>query len=162
MPTDPNTAFLFFAAGLIGIYGELCFPGTVVPGVAGGVVFLLGIAGFMQMGLRWSAVFLLLAGFVFLATEALLHTRWVFAAAGVLLVIAGSIRLHDGIRPVLAASVAAPLAVITLVLLCVAVRASENKNHKEGVVFWHCYDIFSSVGRTVPSRDSTRADGIEG
>ena len=146
MPTDPNIAFLFLAAGLIGIYAEFCFPGTVIPGAAGGVVFLLGIAGFVKMGVRWSAVFLVAGGFVFLFAEALMHSSWVLAAGGVVLVILGSIRLHSGMRPLLAVLVAAPLAVFTVVLLSVAVRASENKNQKEGVVFWHSDDIFSSVG----------------
>ena len=146
MPTDPNTAFLFFAAGLLGIYAEFCFPGAVVPGAAGGVLFLLGVAGFLEMGVRWSAVCLVIAGFVLLAADALLHTRWVLAAGGVVLVAAGAIRLHDGMRPMRAALVAVPLAAITVALLCIAVRGSENKNHKKGVVFWHSDDIFSAVG----------------
>jgi membrane-bound ClpP family serine protease len=162
MPTDPNIAFLFLAAGLIGIYAEFCFPGTVIPGAAGGVLFLLGFAGFVEMGVRRSAVCFVAAGFVLLAAEVFLHTRWALAAAGVILIAAGSSRLHEGLRPVLAAPVAGALAVITAVLLCLAVRASANKNHKEGVVFWHSDDIFSSVGVIVPKGNGTQAGGIEG
>ena len=155
MPTDPNVAFLFFATGLTGIYAEFCFPGTVIPGAAGGVLFLLGIAGFVEMRVKWSAVCLMLAGFVLLAAEAFLQTRWVLASAGVVSIVAGSFRLHERMHPVLAALVAAPLAVITVVLLSVAMRASANKNQKEGVVFWHSNDIFSSVGGYFPERDNT-------
>jgi membrane-bound ClpP family serine protease len=70
MPTDPNTALLFFTAGLLGIYAEFCFPGTVIPGAVGGVFYLLSIAGFVGMGVRWSAACMMLAGFILLAAEA--------------------------------------------------------------------------------------------
>lgn len=161
MPTNPNTALMFFAAGLLGVYAEFCFPGTVLPGVAGGVLFLLGIAGFVEMGVRWSAALLVVAGFVLSAAEAVLHARWVLAAAGVLAIVTGTIRLHDGMRPLLAASVAGPLAVITILLLCIAVRAGENKKQKIGVVFWPSDDIFSSMG-DVPlgRRDLHAADKV--
>jgi membrane-bound ClpP family serine protease len=159
MPTDPNTALLFFAAGLLGIYAEFCFPGIVLPGVAGGVLFLLSIAGFVEMGARWSGALLMLAGFALLAADALFHRRWMLAAAGVILIVAGAIRLHEGMRPLLAASVAGPLAVITVLLLSIAVRASENKKQKVGVVFWHADDIFSSVGDAPHGRSGPRAGG---
>jgi len=158
MPTDPNTALLFFAAGLLGIYAELCFPGTVIPGALGGVFLLLSIAGFVEMGVRWSAACMMLAGFLLLAGEAVWHTRWVLATAGVVLVVIGAIRLHAGMRPVLAASIVGPLAIITVALLSIAIRASENKKHKEGIVFWHSDDIFSSVGSTPAKPGSTRLD----
>ncbi len=155
MPTDPNTALLFFVAGLLGIYAEFCFPGTVIPGAAGGVLFLLSIAGFVEIGVRWSAVCILVGGFVLLAAEALLHTRWVLATAGVVLVAAGSMRLHNGIRPGLAVAVTVPLAIITVVLFSTAVRARENKNQKVGVVFWRTEAIFSFVGVDIPRRNGT-------
>ena len=161
MPTDPNSALMFFAAGLFGIYAEFCFPGTVLPGAAGGVLFLLGIAGFVEMGVRWSAALLVLAGFVLLAAEAVLHTRWVLAGAGVPLIVTGTIRLHAGMRPLLAASVAWSLAVISILLLSIAVRAGENKKQKIGVVFWPSDDIFSSVGDVpIGLRDPHAADKV--
>jgi len=80
-------------------------------------------------------------------------TRWVLASAGVILVIIGSIRLHDGMRPLLAFAVAGLLAVIAEVLFSIAVLASENKKQEKGVVFWHSDDIFSSVGSTSTTRE---------
>ena len=148
MPTDPNIALLFAAAGLLGIYGEFCFPGAVIPGAAGGVLFLLSIAGFVEMGARLSAAIFLLAGFALLAAEAWFHTRWILAIAGTTLIVIGAVRLHEHMHPWLATAVSMPLAMLTVFLFFIAVRASENKKHKEGVVFWHPDDIFSSVGIT--------------
>lgn len=39
---------LFIAAGLLGIYAELLRPGKVIPGVVGGVLLMLGVAGITQ------------------------------------------------------------------------------------------------------------------
>ena len=88
MPTDPNTAMCFFAAGLLGIYAEFCFPGAVPPGAVGGVLFLLSIAGFVEMAARASGALLMLAGFALLAADAVYHTQWKLAAAGVIFIVA--------------------------------------------------------------------------
>jgi hypothetical protein len=41
---DPNLALVLMALGIAGIYIELCWPGKILPGVAGGVLFLVGFA----------------------------------------------------------------------------------------------------------------------
>jgi membrane-bound ClpP family serine protease len=39
---------LLAAAGLCGVYAEFIWPGKVIPGAAGGVLLMLGIAGMMK------------------------------------------------------------------------------------------------------------------
>src|SRR5262249_41951515 len=142
----------------IGIYAEFCFPGTVIPGSAGGVLFLLSIAAFVEMGVRPAAALMVVAGFILITLDAWSHARWVLASAGAVLIMTGFARLHPGMRPLLSASIGAPLAIITTLLLSIAVQASENKKQKGGVVFWHSDDIFSSVGST----PKTKAFTVEG
>ena len=48
MVTDPNLAIVLIAIGVLGIYAELCRPGRVVPGVLGGVAFLVGVASLVN------------------------------------------------------------------------------------------------------------------
>ena len=45
---DPNSAILLIAFGTLAIYAELCRPGRVVPGVLGGVAFLVGVASLVN------------------------------------------------------------------------------------------------------------------
>jgi membrane-bound ClpP family serine protease len=66
---------LLAAAGLCGIYAEFIWPGKVIPGAAGGVLLMLGIAGMMRgpVDLRAAA---LLGTPCALLTFALLAIAW--------------------------------------------------------------------------------------
>jgi membrane-bound ClpP family serine protease len=50
---------LLAVAGLCGVYAEFIFPGKVIPGAAGGVLLMLGIAGMMKGPVElWAVAFL--------------------------------------------------------------------------------------------------------
>ena len=66
---------LLVATGLCGIYAEFIWPGRVIPGAAGGVVLMLGIAGMMKDGVDLRAV-VLLGTPMALLTAALLAIAW--------------------------------------------------------------------------------------
>lgn len=46
--SDPNIALAMMALGAAGVYAELCLPGKVIPGVVGGVLFLVGLASLLN------------------------------------------------------------------------------------------------------------------
>ena len=66
---------LLVVAGLCGIYAEFIWPGRVIPGAAGGVVLMLGIAGMIKGGVDLRAV-VLLGTPLALLTAALLAIAW--------------------------------------------------------------------------------------
>ena len=66
---------LLVVVGLCGIYAEFIWPGKVIPGAAGGVVLMLGIAGMMKGPVDLRAVVLLGTPFTLL-TLALLAIAW--------------------------------------------------------------------------------------
>jgi membrane-bound ClpP family serine protease len=66
---------LLVVAGLCGIYAEFIWPGRVIPGAAGGVVLMLGIAGMIKDGVDLRAV-VLLGTPLALLTAALLAIAW--------------------------------------------------------------------------------------
>ena len=66
---------LLAVAGLCGIYAEFIWPGRVLPGAAGGVVLMLGIAGMIRDGVDLHAL-LLLGTPLALLTAALLAIAW--------------------------------------------------------------------------------------
>jgi len=47
--THPDTAWIALIVGLLGVYFEFCKPGWVIPGVAGGVLAMLGTASLVRM-----------------------------------------------------------------------------------------------------------------
>lgn len=48
MVSDPNLALILITLGTLAIYAELCRPGRVVPGVVGGVAFMVGLASLVN------------------------------------------------------------------------------------------------------------------
>ena len=66
---------LLAAAGLGGVYAEFIWPGKVIPGAAGGVLLMLGIAGMMKGPVDLGAVVMLGTPFALL-TIALLAIAW--------------------------------------------------------------------------------------
>jgi len=66
---------LLVVTGLCGIYAEFIWPCKVIPGAAGGVLLMLGIAGMMRGPIDASAV-VLLGTPVALLTIALLTIAW--------------------------------------------------------------------------------------
>jgi len=66
---------LLVVTGLCGIYAEFIWPCKVIPGAAGGVLLMLGIAGMMRGPVDASAV-VLLGTPVALLTIALLTIAW--------------------------------------------------------------------------------------
>ena len=66
---------LLVVAGLCGIYAEFIWPCRVIPGAAGGVVMMLGIAGMNRDGVNLRAA-LLLGTPLALLTALLLAIAW--------------------------------------------------------------------------------------
>ena len=66
---------LLVAAGLCGIYAEFIWPCKVIPGAAGGVVLMLGLAGMMKGPVDAGAIALLGAPLALL-TIGLLAIAW--------------------------------------------------------------------------------------
>jgi hypothetical protein len=66
---------LLVVAGLCGIYAEFIWPCRVIPGAAGGVVLMLGLAGIMKGPVDAHAV-VLLGTPIALLTIVLLAIAW--------------------------------------------------------------------------------------
>ncbi len=66
---------LLVAAGLCGVYAEFIWPCKVIPGAAGGVVLMLGLAGMMKGPVDAGAIVLLGAPLALL-TIGLLAIAW--------------------------------------------------------------------------------------
>lgn len=51
MIADPQWALVAVVVGILGIYVEFIRPGTVAPGIAGGVALLVGLASLVRSGM---------------------------------------------------------------------------------------------------------------
>jgi membrane-bound serine protease (ClpP class) len=130
--SDPNIAFILLILGALGIYAEFSSPGLIFPGVAGGILVLLGLSALSVLPINWAGAALLLLSFTFFVLEAKFTSHGVLGTGGVVAMILGSLLLVDGppemrIRVSTALAVTLPFAAITLFLVSLAVRARAQR-----------------------------------
>jgi len=81
---DPNIAFILMMVGLAGLYFELSNPGTVFPGVIGGICLLLAFFAFQTLPINFIGILLILLAFIFFILEIKVTSYGLLSLAGLL------------------------------------------------------------------------------
>ena len=93
--TDPNIAYILMMVGTLGIFFELSNPGSVLPGVIGGISLILAFFAFQSLPINWAGVLLILFGLVLLVVEIKVASHGVLTVGGIVAMLLGSIMLYD-------------------------------------------------------------------
>ena len=131
---DPNIAFLLGALGVIFLYVEFTHPGMVAPGVVGAIALVLALFAFHLLPINYTGVILIILALVLFALEATVTSHGVLAAGGMVAMVFGALILVDSpmpgvrIRLSTALGVTLPLALITVILLRLAIAAHKRKS----------------------------------
>jgi membrane-bound serine protease (ClpP class) len=130
---DPNVGFILLIVGALGLYVEFNSPGLILPGVAGGILLLMGASSLSVLPLSWVGVSLLLLGATLFVLEAHFASHGVLGTGGTVALVLGALMLIDGppemqIHLATALSVSIPFALITMFLLSLAIKARRNKS----------------------------------
>lgn len=130
---DPNIAFILGALGLVLLYIEFTHPGTVAPGVIGAACVIVALYAFNLLPLNYAGVALILLALALLALEVKVSSHGVLALGGIVALVIGALILVQSpwpegrIRLSTALGAALPLAVITTILLRLALAARKRK-----------------------------------
>jgi len=139
---DPNIAFLLGALGVACLWIEFTHPGMVLPGVVGAIAIVLALFAFHLLPVNYAGVVLILMALALFGLEAKVGSHGVLAAGGIVSMLIGALILVNSplpggsIRLATALAVTLPLAVITVVLLRLAIAARLRKavTGKEGLI----------------------------
>jgi membrane-bound serine protease (ClpP class) len=112
---NPNTVFLLFTLGLIGIGFELFHPGAILPGSIGGVSLILALYGLAQLPTTIAGVLLILLAFGLFVAEAFIVSHGALAGGGIVSLIFGGLLLFDTDSDAFEISV--PIVIFTAALL---------------------------------------------
>ncbi|WP_353571140.1 nodulation protein NfeD [Candidatus Albibeggiatoa sp. nov. BB20] len=93
--TDPNVAYILMLLGVYGLFFELMNPGSVVPGVVGGICLILALFAFQVLPVNYTGILLILLGYSFMIAEAFIPSFGILGIGGVVAFIVGSIILLD-------------------------------------------------------------------
>ena len=139
---NPNIAYMLMMLGIVGIYLELQNPGTIFPGVVGGISILLALYAFQILPVNYVGIALIILAVALFIFEANTPTFGLLTTGGVVAMLAGSFLLTSGNPTLFSVSwkvilptVALAAAVTVLVLLkVVRARVSKPVSGREGLV----------------------------
>ena len=129
---DPNIAFIILILGALGVYIEFSSPGLIAPGVAGGILVLLGLSALSVLPINWIGVALLALAVALFVLEAFFVSHGILSIGGSVAMVLGALLLVEGppemrIRLGTALGVTLPFAAITVFLLTLIIRARRGK-----------------------------------
>jgi membrane-bound serine protease (ClpP class) len=140
--SDPNVAYILMMMGIYGILFEIYSPGTIFPGVIGGISIILALYAFQTIPISFAGLALIFLGVIFFVLELKIVSHGLLGIAGVISIVIGSIMLIDLPSSILSISwktilvVAIVSAAFIFGILSYAVKAqlSKVKTGKEGLV----------------------------
>ena len=95
----PQVAVLLFSLGTLGLTIELWNPGTLVPGIVGGLCLLLAFFAFQILPINYVGLLLILFGLALLVVELLTPTYGLLATGGIVGMMLGALLLVDSPAP---------------------------------------------------------------
>jgi membrane-bound serine protease (ClpP class) len=115
--TNPTIAYILLSMGSLGLLLELYNPGSVFPGVIGGICLLLAFFALGTLPLNFAGLALIAFGLLLFGLEPFLTAHGILAAGGAASFVIGSLLLIDAPeQPFLQISVFA-IAAVTAILL---------------------------------------------
>ena len=102
--SDPNIAYILLSVGSIGIIAEIYSPGTLFPGITGGICLLLAFYSLGVLDAYWGGILLIILAFGLFIGEVLTETFGLFTTGGVISLVLGSLILFRGGAPYLQVS----------------------------------------------------------
>ena len=125
---DPNTGYILLVLGALGIYVEFQAPGLIFPGVAGGILVLLGLSSLAVLPINWVGAALLVLAVALFVLEAKFASHGILGTGGAVAMVLGAVFLINGppelrIRLSTALAVSLPFALITMFLVTLVIRA---------------------------------------
>jgi membrane-bound serine protease (ClpP class) len=135
--TNPTIAYILLSMGSLGLLLELYNPGSVFPGVIGGICLLLAFYALGTLPLNFAGLALIAFGLVLFGLEPFLTAHGILAAGGAIAFVMGSLLLINvpDTEPFLRVSIFAIAAVTALfVAFFVVVVAAIIRSRRRKVV----------------------------
>ncbi len=91
--SNPNIAYILLSLGMLGLFFELANPGSILPGVLGGILLLLGLYALGMLDVNWAGVLLMGFAFLLFLIDLYVPTHGVLTLGGIISFALGSLLL---------------------------------------------------------------------
>jgi membrane-bound serine protease (ClpP class) len=97
--SDPNIAYILLLIGIYGIFFELYNPGSILPGVVGGISLILAFYALHTLPVNYAGLLLILFAIVLFIAEIKIPSYGLLTVGGVVSLVLGSIMLFKDSIP---------------------------------------------------------------
>ncbi len=131
--SDPNIAYILMLLGIYGLIFELSNPGSILPGIVGGISLILAFYAFQTLPINYAGFLLILLAIILFIAEIKVPSYGLLTVGGVISMILGSLMLITTDVPGLKISmyVILPTALLTagffVLVIGMAWRAHQKK-----------------------------------
>jgi membrane-bound serine protease (ClpP class) len=91
--SDPNIAYILMAIGMLGVYFELANPGSILPGIVGGISLILALFSFSVLPINYAAAALIILAIILFLLEIKITSYGLLGGGGVISFFIGSLML---------------------------------------------------------------------
>ncbi len=140
--TNPNIAYILLLLGIYGLFFELQNPGSIFPGVVGGICLILGFYALHLLPVNYAGVALIFLSAILFILEIYITSHGLLTIGGVISLILGSLILFESDVPYLRVSWEVIMIVVIIVvgfvvfLLTLGIRAQFRRkvSGREGLI----------------------------
>lgn len=115
--SDPNIAYILMMLGIWGILLEFYNPGSILPGVVGGICIILGLYGLHTLPINYAGLALIILAIILFIAEIKVTSYGMLTVGGVISLLLGSMMLIDIDNPLEATVKISMSVIITTVVI---------------------------------------------
>jgi len=115
--TNPTIAYILLNLGMLGIFFELSNPGSILPGVVGGICLILAFFAFQSLPINLAGLLLILLALLLFILEVKVPSHGALTIGGVISMLIGSFMLINSPSPYMRISVLVILVTVLSVAL---------------------------------------------
>jgi len=140
--SDPNIAYILLLIGLAGLYFEFSNPGSILPGVIGGIALIMAFFAMQTLPVNYAGIALILFAIILFIAEIKVISHGILTVGGIVSLVIGSLMLFQtpdasiGISwsVLIPAVTVTSLFFITVIAIAVKAQLRKPQGGKEGMV----------------------------
>ncbi len=131
--SDPNVAYILMLLGFYGLFFELTNPGSLFPGVIGGICLILAFYAFQTLPVNYAGLLLIILAIILFILEVKIISHGVLTIGGIVAMTIGSLMLFESPAPFMKLSLAVILPAVVMttlfftILISLAYKAYKRK-----------------------------------
>ncbi len=103
--SNPNIAYILMLLGFYGLFFEFTNPGSIFPGVVGGICLILAFYAFQTLPVNYAGLLLIILAVILFILEVKITSGGILTIGGIISMIIGSIMLFESPGPFLELSI---------------------------------------------------------